>query len=389
MEFDRGLRPGKRFMGKDMKKNYFGHVQVPLQRVHIELTNVCDFNCTFCPKSRMKRPYGFMETGLAKRIITEIGENRICEKVTFHLMGEPTMHPDFFEILEHALKERVPVGLTTNGAGLGGEIGKRLLDYDLHQIDVSLQTPDERSFALRKARSLSFGDYLDGVLGFFAAYAARKRDTIFKFRLLNTRFPRKGMEKKTGPVRVLSSVEELHRAFRFLAEKIYGVLGVGLAEKEKAMRGIDRLVSYKWNVVEVYPRVFFETYMLDEWGHAFDDEGIHDAWAGYCFGMRDHFSVLYNGDVVLCCMDFDGRTAIGNLHQASLLEVLSSGELGRILEGFRKYRVLHPHCKRCLGSKTRFSWLLKPVASILVLKTLKPFFYKHTKLLSEADLRRE
>ena len=48
---------------------------------------------------------------------------------------------DFFQILEHAIKEEVKVGLTTNGSRLGGETGKRLLDYDLHQIDVSLQTP--------------------------------------------------------------------------------------------------------------------------------------------------------------------------------------------------------------------------------------------------------
>jgi molybdenum cofactor biosynthesis enzyme MoaA len=83
-----------------MSKHRFGHIEIPLQRVHIELTNVCDFNCCFCPKSEMKRPFGFMETDLAKGVITEIGSNHICEKITLHIMGEPTIHPDFFEILE-------------------------------------------------------------------------------------------------------------------------------------------------------------------------------------------------------------------------------------------------------------------------------------------------
>ncbi|MCL5063115.1 MAG: SPASM domain-containing protein, partial [Nitrospirae bacterium] len=114
--------------------------------------------------------------------------------------------------------------------------------------------------------------------------------------------------------------------------------------------------------------------------HAFDDEKIHDAWAGYCFGMRDHFSILHNGDVTLCCVDFDGRTKIGNLKEASLREILSSEELRRIIEGFKKFKVVHPYCKRCLGSKSRASWLLKPVVSVLALKTLKPFFYSKTKL---------
>src|SRR5208282_3841624 len=123
-----------------MKK--FGHIGIPLKRVHIELTNVCDFNCIFCPKSEMKRPYGYMDTGLARRIITELKARGICEKITFHVMGEPTLHKDFFAILDHAEAEGMKAGLTTNGGGLGGDTGRRLLDYALHQLDISLQTPD-------------------------------------------------------------------------------------------------------------------------------------------------------------------------------------------------------------------------------------------------------
>jgi MoaA/NifB/PqqE/SkfB family radical SAM enzyme len=368
-------------------KKKYGHIEIPLQRVHIELTNVCEFNCAFCPKSQMTRPYGYMETDLAKRIISEIKENRVCEKVTFHVMGEPTLHPDFFDILRYAQDEGVPVGLTTNGAQLGRKIGERLLDYDLHQIDVSLQTPDAGAYELRRAGSLSFEDYFNGVLDFFSAYSAKGRDTIFKFRFLNTRFRKKGMEKRVGPVRVISSTAELRSTFRYLAGQVYDILAVDDEVRARAFRRIDQLVSYKWNVVEVYPRVFFETYMLDDWGHAFEDERIRDAWAGYCFGMRDHFAILYNGDVVLCCMDFDGHTAMGNLHDASLEEVLSSERVREIVDGFKRYRVVHPYCKRCLGSRTVSSWLFKPLASVLVLKVLKPYFYKHTSLFRPEDLR--
>ncbi|MBW2039796.1 MAG: radical SAM protein [Deltaproteobacteria bacterium] len=368
-----------------MSKERFGHIEIPLKRIHIELTNICDFNCVFCPKSVMKRPYGSMETDLAKRLITEIGSSRICEKITFHVMGEPTLHPDFFEILEHAESKRVKVGLTTNGGGLGGRIGRRLLDYDLHQIDVSLQTPDRDSYALRKAGGKTFEDYKGGILDFFSSYMAKDRDTIFKFRFLNTRFRKKGMEKRIGPIKVISSTEELRRIFQHWVDQIYEILGVKEEKKRRAMERIEGLVSYKWNVVEVYPNVFFETYLLDDWGHAFEDERIRDAWAGYCFGMRDHFGILYNGDVVLCCMDFDGHTAVGNLHNSSLKDILSSDELGKIIEGFRKFRLVHPYCKRCLGSKTFLSWLLKPVASVMALKTLKPFFYTHTRLYDERD----
>ena len=67
-------------------------------------------------------------------------------------MGEPTYHPDFFEILEHAQMEKVAVGLTTNGSTLGGKRGKGLLEYNLHQLDISLQTPNKKSFELTPLR---------------------------------------------------------------------------------------------------------------------------------------------------------------------------------------------------------------------------------------------
>lgn len=363
-----------------MKKRHFGHIEIPLQRVHIELTNVCDFNCTFCPKSEMTRPFGYMDTDLAKRIVGDIGEKGIADKITLHVMGEPTLHPDFFSILAYAQDKKVKVGLTTNGGGLGAGVGKRLLDYGPHQIDISLQTPDAGSFTLRKARSLSFDAYLDGIMTFFDAYNAKWPETFFKFRFLNTQLRKKEIDWRKGPVRVISSTRQLRRTFCDWAGRIYDMRGVNGEDRETAMTSIEGLSACKWNVVEVYPNVFFETYVLEDWGNAFGSGDIRDAWAGYCFGMRDHFGILYNGDLTLCCVDFDGKTVMGNLNTSSLEEVLSTPELDNIMRGFRRLQLVHPHCRRCLGSSSFTSWLLKPILSIAALKTLKPFFYKHTRL---------
>ncbi len=298
-------------------------------------------------------------------------------------MGEPTLHPDFFEILDYAQEKKVNVGLTTNGTGLTGKTGQRLLDYGLYQIDISLQTPDEKSYRLRKAGSLSFDEYIDGILGFFSNYQKRWEETIFKFRFLNTRFSSKEMNKKIDSIKINSSNKDLRNTFASWADRIYDILGVNGEERERAVRKIHRLVSYKWNVVEVYRNVFFETYLLNTWKNAYKDPHVRDAWAGFCPGMQDHFGILYNGDVVLCCIDFDGNTSIGNVNNSSLREILSSPELGNILRGFRKFRVIHPYCKKCLGSKSFTTWMFKPFGLILSLKVLKPFFYTKTSLWQE------
>ena len=80
-------------------------VKFPLQRIHIELTNVCNFDCTFCPKQEMTRHYEYMDFEKVCGIIDEIAEYNMAEKITFHVMGEPFMHPRFleFSIMLHDL----------------------------------------------------------------------------------------------------------------------------------------------------------------------------------------------------------------------------------------------------------------------------------------------
>ncbi len=71
-----------------MTTTSFGHIEIPIKQVHIELTNVCEFDCVFCPKSIMTRRPTRRDTGLARRIVTELRDEGICEKGTFHVMGE-------------------------------------------------------------------------------------------------------------------------------------------------------------------------------------------------------------------------------------------------------------------------------------------------------------
>jgi len=56
--------------------------------VHMELTNACEFDCVFCPGSMTTRRPARKDTGLARQVMTELRDEGICEKGTFHVMGE-------------------------------------------------------------------------------------------------------------------------------------------------------------------------------------------------------------------------------------------------------------------------------------------------------------
>jgi MoaA/NifB/PqqE/SkfB family radical SAM enzyme len=348
------------------------------QRIHVELTNRCNFSCVFCPDGIMTRKRGTMPEDLAKSALDQIASMDIAEKVTFHVMGEPLLHPRFFEILDHAASRNLPVGLTTNGALLKAATVEELARRDLHQVDISLQTPDKQSFLATRGTRMDFESYRSNLLDLLAACAARPEPPIFKIRIMTTRFA-KNMRNQLHIPNFVPDSETLRKTILEWSGFIYDRLGLD-GNRETLARKIQKIGIYGWNVIEISPKIFIETYVLTDWGNAFAGDSIIDANRGYCFGMRDHFAILYSGDVALCCVDFDGKTCIGNLKDSSLSEILRSPDLEKIMTGFRTGKLVHPHCRKCLGSTSRIGSWIKPVASVLGLKLLKPFFYRKYKL---------
>jgi radical SAM protein with 4Fe4S-binding SPASM domain len=79
----------------------------------VELTNVCNKKCTFCPTryTWSKRESGFARLELIDRI-----DFTDTEYVELQLSGEPGMHPDIVQFVS-ALKDKgVLVGLATNAS---------------------------------------------------------------------------------------------------------------------------------------------------------------------------------------------------------------------------------------------------------------------------------
>jgi len=104
--------------------------------------------------------------------------------------------------------------------------------------------------------------------------------------------------------------------------------------------------------------------------------------------MRDHFSILHNGDVILCCIDFEGKTknewATSGIHPFVRYSPLM--KLGRLWTAFRKFQLVHPTVSSVW--EAIFSLLLlKAVLSIASTQVLKPFFYKRVRIMNKKAYR--
>lgn len=297
----------------------------------------------------MKRPVEHMNLGMAKRLLSEIKALELAPKVTFHVMGEPTLHPHFLDILRFSARLGLENSLVTNGMKLGGEEGKHVSQLPLDEITVSIQTPDPDSFAYRHA-PLGFEAYRQQILTFVKTAHHTHPQTHFYLRFLNTMlFGKSHMRKpQLGPA--CSSFPELRSALLAWGHALFDILPTPPGDKKRVLDRLARLSLHRWNRLELWDRLQFDIWPLIDWQDWSMVPGIEAVSVGDCLHHKDHLAILSNGEIVLCCMDFNGRTSLGNVHNCLLTDVLQGTKAQYVLGEFAHGRIALPFCRRCLGS---------------------------------------
>ena len=132
--------------------------------IQIELTNNCNYRCPKCPRhgNDMKRKRGYADTERVKRLLDE--SFRIAKYVNFSFFGEPLLHPDFNDILEHTKNK--PAGfkvvINTNLSLLTKDIMKKFIECRLNQLRISVDAATNEVYDL--VRPSASCKNLDGVI---------------------------------------------------------------------------------------------------------------------------------------------------------------------------------------------------------------------------------
>jgi hypothetical protein len=345
-----------------------GCIRLPVKRLHVELTNVCNFSCEFCPDSKMKRPRGLMRKDTAMAILDEAGGEGLAETAHFHVMGEPTLHPDLADIVAHARRVGLGTCLTTNGSRLDDELLTRLTEAGLDRLIISLQTPDEETFRLRGAQDLCFDDYAVRVLGIARRFLGADWRTSLTVSFLSS--PLRRLIIPIYPeVSIADTSADLKRHMARWADLI--IKGTAVEKRRpEIVKQIDKTRSWLENTIRLSDRLSFQTRIMGDWSVHFDRRNV-DAVFSYCPALRENFGVLWNGDYTFCCADFDAGTTTANFGGSSLREYLGSEEVQRVARGFSRFRVLHPYCRQCLGDRNLLNAFVKQIGSIFYFKCFR------------------
>jgi mycofactocin biosynthetic radical S-adenosylmethionine protein MftC len=101
-----------------------------------ELTYACNLSCVHCLSSSGRRDPRELTTAEAKAVIDELVRMQV-----FYVNiggGEPTVRPDFWELLDYAVASKVGVKFSTNGVMLSPANARRLAATDYVDVQISL-----------------------------------------------------------------------------------------------------------------------------------------------------------------------------------------------------------------------------------------------------------
>lgn len=274
-----------------------------LRKVYVEISNICNLSCSFCPGTRRKP--GMMTAAQFETVAKKL--KGYTEYLYFHLMGEPLLHPELPLLLKIAEDLGYKVIITTNGTLIPKRRELLLSSRAVHKVNISLQSFEANS-----------GGELEAYVESCAAFARQmgERGKLCVLRLWNSG----GLESLNG--------------------RIESILEKEFPKPWRQSRGSRSLADRVWL----------------EPGEKFDwpDMGELDRGEScFCYALRDQAGILCDGTVVPCCLDHEGDIALGNIFESSMEEILGSPRARAIYDGFSRRMAVEELCRKC-GYARRF-----------------------------------
>ena len=336
-------------------------------KVYFEVTNTCNFKCDFCPIGESKRKRQHMDFSLFRKGIDDVLTGRVADTVGFHVLGEPLLYPKIFDALTYAKRKGLRTELTTNGSLLTEARVEKLVEARLDTLTVSLQMLDEREHECRGS-GMSFGEYYERIME--AIRSIKKYNCAAEVVLVAMNTSTKKFFDVDKPMRMNWSGSTFREKLLPVCLDVYSALN-GKVSGEKVEATLNRLGLYQPRRLRIDDQVVISVLPFADWGNAFTSRKVHSTRIGFCGYALRSVGILSNGEVTICCADYDGKTSLGNLHTNSLASLLSSEEAQVIREGFKRMRIAHPYCQRCLGSTSRLKAAFKGLVSIGLFRLLK------------------
>lgn len=286
-------------------------------KCYIEITNVCNLACSFCPQT--KRQGHVMKVETFSRILDQIQSH--TDSIYLHVKGEPLLHPKIDELLDISYEKGFKANITTNGTLINKAKDKILKKPALRQMNFSLHSFDGYAGSDNKEA------YIAAILS-FAKEAVQDTGMFISLRLWNLGTSNATNLQSSKNRQILEMIEKEFALDYRIEEKVVPGSGIKLAD-----------------------RIFLNQDHEFQWPdlNAPEVEG-----SGFCYGLRNQAAILADGTVVPCCLDGEGVIHLGNINSANFSDIIEGERADKLFNGFTRREAVEELCRKC-GYRTRFN----------------------------------
>ena len=273
------------------------------ERIKIDICNVCNFSCIFCPQAKQYDKIGCIDKELCYKLIKDAydaGGRELCLAGT----GEPLINSELEAYVRYAKQTGYRyVFINTNGSLLNENRSMRLLEAGIDSVKVSVNS-SENSYEL--------------IHGINAWETVVKN--IMKFDAL-----RKGGEYNCrlyiSYVAVKQTLKEVDQMKSVLANYVDEIIVMNANNRGGSAGEIDNDLYIGENEFSFqYP----------------------------CSQIFNNVYVTAEGYLVICCQDFENLTVVADLHKETLAQAWTNECFTKFREKYLKHDLKGTLCQNCL-----------------------------------------
>jgi len=291
---------------------------------HIEITNSCNLNCVMCQTKESKRKVGLMKYDLFDHAVNQITASGI-NNVALQTVGETFIHHDLDRFVKKLHNNGIKINISTNA-----QFPDKLISLKENNPDaidlyrISLESASKEMYELFRR-----GGKFELLIESF--------EKIKEYNLNNK-------NKINVTIKALIGEENLYDLLDImkLQSKYDFVTGVNfnLIDKNNATNN-DNGVSISLGD----ERKGSETSSMQ----------LDNLFGGYEYCRQPFLGahVTYNGDVTLCCRDYEADLVVGNIKEETLQNIWDSEKSEKLRKKFiPKEKNIVPPTRACVGCES-------------------------------------
>ena len=293
----------------------------------VELINACNFRCTFCPQSTLKRKQRAMDFELATKVVGDLATMGHHHPIMVHLLGEPLLYPRFFDFVEmtHGMGQRVH--LLTNGSRFTDNTIEGIFRTKLDELLISLNTPEKALYEAQRGTTMPYEAYMAGIRRMVVEAVRRGPPPKVLIQILYE-------PTRTDHPEEIKRVNALSNEWANLVAETKGL----------PLKHPDEVQHFTppFTIVNLCDSVAIQYMPYHTWGEGFS------AQQHFCSYPWRQLAILVDGQATACCVDAEGEICLGNAEEQTVEQIWEGPVLTEMRRAFwNELKATNPRCVRC------------------------------------------